>query len=91
MYDAPSTSPGCCTATNTEPSSLSMIGPQVSAPVGTARNCSTLPRSGPSAATRCRASLRPMVPGWPSVEIHRFPAPSKATLSGQEIGETGPV
>ena len=38
----------------------------------------------------CAAALAfaPMVPGWPSVEIHRLPTESKARLSGQEIGET---
>jgi hypothetical protein len=28
---------------------------------------------------------------WPSVAIHRLPLESKAMLSGEEIGLTGPV
>ena len=41
---------------------------------------------GPSIGVANRPSLLPSA--LPSVEIHRLPALSKATLSGQEIGET---
>lgn len=49
-------SPGCWTATKTELSRSWITGPQVSASVGTERNCSTRPRLRPSRVTLCRAS-----------------------------------
>src|SRR5690606_38964116 len=83
---APSTSPGCWTATRTDCWSSVTSGPQVSAPSGTVRNCWTWPRDGPSTGTRKSPSLEPSA--LPSVETHRLPTASKATLSGQLIGLT---
>src|SRR5690606_30503577 len=83
---APSTSPGCWTATNTLVPSSRIVGPQVSAPIGTVRNCLTFPRSGPSTGTENSPSFEPRA--LPSVEIHRLPSVSNATLSGHEIGLT---
>ena len=77
-------SPGCCTQTVTRVSVTT--GPQVSAPMGTVRNCFTSPRFGPSSATANSPSLESSA--LPSVEIHRLPWLSKARLSGQEIGLT---
>ena len=37
------------------------------------------------------SSLTLIALGWPSVETQRLPSLSKATLSGHEMGETGPV
>ncbi|SLH95913.1 Uncharacterised protein [Mycobacteroides abscessus subsp. abscessus] len=62
------------------------IGPQVSAPRGTVRNCLVSPRAAPSSTTENRPSLD--FSALPSVEIHRLPYWSKARLSGQEIGLT---
>src|SRR5699024_12308249 len=70
------------------PISSCTTGPHVSASRGTERNCSTSPLRSPSSCTRKSPSLYPIVPGAPSVEIHRWPARSKARLSGHEIGET---
>src|SRR5215211_1417352 len=67
-----------------------MTGPQVSAWYGTARNCTTRPRSAPSTGTRNKPSALEIDPGAPSVAIHRFTTESKVRLSGQEIGATGP-
>ena len=83
---APSASPGCCTAANTLSPSAEISGPHVSAAVGTVRNWRTFPRSGPRVGTAKSPSLDPST--LPSDEIHRLPAPSNATLSGQEIGLT---
>ena len=60
--------------------------PAASAPNGTVRNCLTSPRSGPATGTRKRPSFEPSA--LPSVEIHRLPTASNATLSGQVIGLT---
>src|SRR5262245_30794602 len=81
---APSSSPGCWTDTSTKSSATT--GPQVSAPWGTVRNCLTCPRSRPSTGTANRPSLCDSA--LPSVEIHRLPLLSNATLSGQEMGLT---
>src|SRR5918999_618690 len=83
---ASSVSPGCWTALKTVLPSGVISGPQVSAPTGTVRNCCTWPRCGPSTGQEYMPSLEPRE--LPSVEIHRLPAGSKATLSGQEIGLT---
>src|SRR5690606_7080431 len=63
-----------------------MTGPQVSAPLGTVRNCFSSPRRLPLVATPNSPSWEPRA--LPSVEIHRLPWSSKARLSGQEIGLT---
>ena len=83
---APSISPGCCTAKNSERLRSVMSGPHASAPRGIVTNCCTWPRSEPTTGTRKMPSLEPST--LPSVEIHRLPAESKATLSGQLIGLT---
>ena len=77
------------TIQNPVPGEYTVIGHLYSAPAGTERNCWTRPFSGPWVGMRNIPSAAPMVPGAPSVEIHRWSSwSSKHTLSGQLIGET---
>src|SRR5690606_39055440 len=63
------TPPGCCTATSA--TSSVTTGPHASAPIGTVKNCLTLPLSRPSTGTENKPSFEPSA--LPSVEIHRLP------------------